>query len=282
MTERIVSGIGLGESLRWRDGRLWFCDWLSGRILVTDRNGSEVAQEAALEGFPLCIDWDRDGKLLAVTGSSKMLLRDEGRGLEPFADLSPLSDRPWNEVVGHPSGNVYVNGVGFDMMAGEAPTSGQIALVDAKARARVVADELQFPNGMALSSDGATLVVAESHAGRVTAYTVEDSGDLAERRTFAEIPGSAPDGISFARDGTLWYADVPNRHCRRVEEGGEIVETVEVDRGCFSCAASPNGEVFVAATVWDSDTFSTQRGVIYRISADQGLDMCVRSSADDR
>ncbi|MEA2450711.1 MAG: hypothetical protein QOG63_2643, partial [Thermoleophilaceae bacterium] len=35
--------------------------------------------------------------------------------------------------------------------------------------------------------------------------------------------------------GAVWYGDVPNMRCVRVREGGEVLQTVELDRGCFSC-----------------------------------------------
>lgn len=157
-----------------------------------------------------------------------------------------------------------MNGIGFDMMAGESPTTGQIAVVESGGETRLAADDLAFPNGMALDAEGRTLAVAESHASRITAYTVTESGDLTDRRVFAEVPGSAPDGICFAPDGSLWYADVPNRHCRRVEEGGRVLDTVESDRVCFSCALAPNGDLYITATIWDHETFSTRRSVLDR------------------
>ncbi len=265
--ELVVDGIAFGESPRWRNHRIWFCDWADGDVRSVDSVGHDPQTHAHVDGFPVCIDWDCEGRLLVVSGRAKQLLREAGDGLEVFTDLSTVSDRPWNEVVGHESGNVYVNGIGYDMMSGEPVSTGQIAVVDEAGSGRLVADDLAFPNGMALTSDGAVLAVAESHAGRITAFTVDGSGELVDRRLFAEIPGSAPDGICFAADGTVWYADVPNRHCQRVSERGEVLETVEVDRGCFSCAVAPNGDLYITATIWDSDTFSTRRGVLYRRQA---------------
>ena len=263
--ELIVEGIAFGESPRWHDDRIWFCDWVDGDVRSAQPDGGDVRTHAHLDGFPICIDWDTRGRLLVVNGDARQLVRSIDDRLELFADLSPLSDRPWNEVVSHPSGNAYVNGIGYDMMAGETTRTGQIALVDPAGDARLVAEDLAFPNGMAINVHGTMLAVAESHAGRISAFTINESGDLTERRVFAEVANSAPDGICFAADGTLWYADVPNRHCRRVTANGDIVETIEVDRGCFSCAIAPNGDLYITATIWDTDTFTTRRGVLYRL-----------------
>ena len=91
----------------------------------------------------------------------------------------------------------YVNGIGFDMMAGETPTTGQIAVVESTGEIRVVADDLAFPNGMAFDAEGRTLAVAESHASRITAYTVAESGDLTDRRVFAEVPRALRTGSAL-------------------------------------------------------------------------------------
>ncbi len=114
-----------------------------------------------------------------------------------------------------------------------------------------LAEGLSFPNGLALTPDRTHVVVAESHAGRLSAFELLEDGGLGHRWTWAEVPGSAPDGIAMAADGTCWYADVPNRAVVRVAEGGEVQERVVLDRGAFSCALSPDGTVlFVAAAHW--------------------------------
>ena len=275
-TQTIVQDIAFGESSRWRAGRVWFCDWIDGEVISVAPDGSDRIVHAALGGFPICIDWDLEGRLLLVVGAAQKLFRqvssedggtdDIGRArLEAFADLTAVSDKPWNEIVTHPSGRVYVNGVGFDMMIDETATTGQIAVVETDGSVREVAEGLAFPNGMAVTEDGSTLVVAESHGGRISSFPILGNGDLGSSATFAEIPGSAPDGLCINPDGSVWYADVPNQHCQRVVAGGEVMETIELDRGCFSCARSPSGDLYVTATVWDADTFSTRRGVLVRV-----------------
>jgi sugar lactone lactonase YvrE len=98
-----------------------------------------------------------------------------------------------------------------------------------------VAQDVWFPNGMVVLDDD-TLVVAESHADRLTAWTIKRSGELADRRVWADLgPGSAPDGVCADADGAIWYASVPGQRCTRVAEGGEVLDTVNVDRGCFAC-----------------------------------------------
>src|SRR6516162_7411306 len=89
---------------------------------------------------------------------------------------------------------------------------------------------------MAVSADGAMLVAAESYASRLTAYDIGSDGGLGNRRVRAQTPGDDPDGICMDAEGAVWYADVGNRHCVRLREGGEVLATVDLDRGAFACA----------------------------------------------
>jgi len=118
---------------------------------------------------------------------------------------------------------------------GEDPKPGSVSVVSTDGSVRQVADDVWFPNGMVILGDD-TLVLAESHADRLTAWTITESGDLVDRRVWAELgPGLAPDGICADAEGAIWYASVPGQRCVRVAPGGEVLATVEVDRGCFAC-----------------------------------------------
>ena len=105
---------------------------------------------------------------------------------------------------------------------------------------------------MAVTPDNSTLIIAESHAGRLTAFDIAPDGSLSNRRVWASLGQGAPDGICIDSDGAVWYADVPNKRCVRVREGGEVLQTVELDRGCFACMlGGPDGRtLFVVAAEW--------------------------------
>jgi sugar lactone lactonase YvrE len=239
----MMSGLQFPESPRWHEGRVWFCDWRAGQVIATpgEVTGPDVDRAfqvvVEVDSFPFCIDWLPDGTLLVAAGSDAKLLRLESdRTLATYADLSGLSTKPWNEVTVDGRGNAFVNNIGFDFMSGE-PRPGIVAVVTPDGAVREVADGLMFPNGMAITPDDATLIVAESYAGQLSAFDVAADGTLTNRRVWATLPDqAAPDGICLDSEGAVWYADVPNRCCVRVREGGEVVQTVDLDRGCFSCA----------------------------------------------
>jgi sugar lactone lactonase YvrE len=249
--EILLEGIAFGESPRWHDGRLWFSDWAAGQVIVLDADGRpEVA--ATVASFPLCFDFLPDGRLLAVDSATQRVLRQEPSGvLTPHADLSGVTDKPWNEIVVDRRGSAYVNSIGFQF-PGEPFAPGLIALVTPDGHVRQAAGDLAFPNGMAITADDATLVVAESYASQLTAYDIGASGELSGRRTWAPTPGDHPDGICLDADGAAWYADVGNQHCVRVREGGEVLAVVDLDRGAFSCTLSrgPEPRLFVVGQTW--------------------------------
>jgi sugar lactone lactonase YvrE len=246
--EVLLSGIMFGESPRWHDGRLWFSDWGAREVVTVDLAGHrDVVQRMPV--FPFSLDWLPDGRLLIV--SSGLQRRETDGSLVTHADLSGLA-AAWNEIVVDGRGNAYVNQAGFDLMAGAEPASGTIALATPDGTTREVADGVWFPNGMAVTPDDSTLIVAESYRSRLTAFDIGPDGGLSGRRVWAELGTGVPDGICLDAEGAVWYADVPNRHCVRVREGGEVLQRVSVDRGCFSCAlGGPDGRtLFIVATQW--------------------------------
>jgi sugar lactone lactonase YvrE len=250
----LMTGITFGEQPRWHEGRLWFSDWGTREIVAVDLDGThEVILRAP--GFPCCVDWLPDGRLLLVSPRDGLLLRRDPDGsLVAHGDLSGLSHpAPGNELVVDGRGNAYVNGGGFDLMAGEPFAPGIVALVEPDGSAREVAGGLAFPNGMLVTPDNSTLIVAESYAGRLTAFEIEEDGSLSNRRVWADLEDGVPDGICLDAEGHVWYGDVPNRRCVRVREGGEELERVELDRGCFACAlgGADRRTLFMTATRWE-------------------------------
>lgn len=242
----LLDGLAFVESPRWHDDRLWFAHWGTGEIVTVDPDGHSEVVGHGPAGFGWSVGWLPDGRLV-VTGEG--LNRHERDGsIVPHADLSTLAG-DWNEVVVDGRGNVYVNGrCSFD----PGDQSGIIALVTPDGAVRQVADGLAFPNGMAVTPDNSTLIVAESFGGRLTAFDVAADGSLSHRRVWADLDGAAPDGICIDTDGAVWYADVPHRRCVRVAAGGAVLDTVEVDRGCFACmlGGRDGRTLFILAAEW--------------------------------
>ena len=249
--QTLMTGIAFGESPRWHDDRLWFSDWGAQEIIAVDLEGeSEVI--VRVPSFPFCIDFLPDGRLLIVSASDRLLLRREPDGpLVTHADLSTLSEHPWNDIVVDGRGNAYIGNIGFDFPEAEfAP--GTLALVTPDGSARQVADGVAFPNGIVVTPDNSTLIVAESYANRLTAFDITADSNLSNQREWADLGGGVPDGICLDAEDAVWYGDVPNKRCVRVREGGEVLQTIDLDRGCFACMlGGPDGKtLFIVAQEW--------------------------------
>src|SRR6266699_2687874 len=174
-----------------------------------------------------------------------------GGQLATYADLTGLSGHPWSDMVIDGRGNAYVGNIGFDFPASEfAP--GILALVTPGGAARQVAGGISFANGMAITPGNQTLILAETYASRLTAFDIAADGSLTGRRVWADLPGSHPDGICLDADGAVWYADVPAKHCVRVREGGQVLQAIDLDRGCFACmlGGEDSRTLFLVATEW--------------------------------
>jgi sugar lactone lactonase YvrE len=238
----LLTGLAMGESPRWHEGRLWCSDWGAREILAIDPDGrSEVAARTTFD-LPFCIDWLHDGRLLVVAGREARLLRREVDGtFVPHADLRQLPSGAWNEIVVDGRGNIYVNG-----------GPGLIVHVAADGSVRQVADGIAFPNGMAVTPDNTTLIIAESHGKRLTAFDIAADGGLTRRRVWADLGNGVPDGICIDSEGAVWYADVPNKRCVRVREGGQVLQTIDLDRGGFACmlGGPDRRTLFIVANEW--------------------------------
>src|SRR6187397_2442044 len=195
----LTEGLAMGESARWHDGRFWCSDWVAGDVLTMAVAGDSAGRPDVVThstSFPFCFDWTADGTML-VTGAHGLERLGPDGTLVAHTDLSQFSDFGWNEVAVHGRGAAYVNGINFDMMGADGmdfelgSKSGLIAVVTPDGECRIVADTVAFPNGMAITTDGTTLLVAESFASRVSASDIADDHSLRNRRVWAEIDGGA-------------------------------------------------------------------------------------------
>ena len=256
--EPLLTGLVFPECPRWHDDRLWLCDWGAQQVIAVDLEGkSEVVLR--VDAFPFSIDWLPDGRLLVLAGSQQRLLRRESDGsLVTHADLSSFADHPWNELVVDGGGKASNKNLGFAFPEGEfAP--GIIVLVTPDGSVRQVAEGVAFPNGMAVTPDNATLILAESYGSQLTTFDITDDGSLANRRTWAGLPNGAPDGICLDAGGAVWYGDVPIQRWVRVRDGGAVLETIALDRGCFACmlGGKDRQTLFLIANQWGDSTDSS-------------------------
>jgi sugar lactone lactonase YvrE len=267
----LLTGRGLVESPRWHGDRLYFSDWSAGEVVAVDLAGrSEVI--ARVESLPLCTTWLPDGRLVIVSSPEGRLLRRESDG--SLVTHAALGRPGWNDIVADGRGNVYVNRAGFNPMAGEAFQPGFVFLVAADGSVREVADDIAFPNGMAVTAGNSTLIVADSYRHHLVAFDISADGGLSGRRIWADLGEGTPDGICVDAQDAVWYADVPGQRCVRVAEGGRVLRTVDLDRGGFACALGGPGRttLFIVAAEWQGMNASEM------VAPGSGLVLCTEAS----
>ena len=274
-TTVLVDTLRFPECPRWHEGALWCSDFFARRVIQVDLHG-QVQTVAQLQDMPGGLGWTPEGRLLVVAAFARRLLRLEDDGLVEVADLSSLVSAPTNDLVDAGQGRAYLGNMGYVFDRG-TPQPGPILLITAEGKARVVAEELAFPNGMVITPDGQTLIVAESHAARLTAFHIEPDGSLSHRRAWAQFedfgnygatPGQiTPDGICLDAEGAVWIASPNTREVLRVKEGAQITDRLPLSTIPVACMLGGEGRrtLFIATTESQDPTDQQARGCIETI-----------------
>ena len=259
----VAQDLYFGEGPRWHEGRLWFSDFYDHAVKSMDPGGA-VTIEHQLEDQPSGLGWLPDGRLLVVSMRELKVLRQEGDGLVEHADLSGLARHLCNDMVVDGSGRAWVGNFGFDLDAlmeqkgvegllAEHPTTNLVR-VDPDGSVHLAAADMHFPNGSAITPDGATLIVAETLAMQLTAFDIRADGSLANRRVWAPVGMRAPDGICLDADGNAWVANALAPECVLFAPGGEVLATVATSQNCYACMlGGADGRDLFMVTAGSSD-----------------------------
>jgi sugar lactone lactonase YvrE len=231
----LLDGLIFPEGPRWHDGALYFSD-MHGSVVwrLTPEGKASKVQE--FPGHVSGLGWLPDGAMLVVSMDDRRLLRLTPHGPEIASDLSSFVANPINDMVVDRKGRAYIGGFGFNLFTGEEPRTTVLLCVEPGGGVRTAADNLQFPNGMVITPDGKTLIVAETLGARLTAFDIQPDGALTNRRVFAAIEGLTPDGICLDAEGAVWVAWPGSNKIVRVRDGGEIADTISLPgRHSYAC-----------------------------------------------
>ena len=232
----VVDGLSFAEGPRWRAGALYMSDMHGNRVLrIGEDGGFDVVAE--LDGPVSGIGWLPDGRLLIVSMNDRRLMRQEPDGrIVLHGDLKDVADWHANDMAVAADGTAYVGNFGFSLHPPGDFRSTSLAMIKPDGTVTAVADELWFPNGIAITEDGRTLIVAESGAFRLTAFDIADDGTLSNRRIWAQLDGGqSPDGICLDAEGAAWVALPTQKALIRVREGGDVVETIPIPLIALAC-----------------------------------------------
>ncbi|GAB4325330.1 MAG: SMP-30/gluconolactonase/LRE family protein [Dehalococcoidia bacterium] len=260
-TEVLLDGLTFPEGPRWHDGRLWFSDFFSHRVIAVDLQGrAETIVE--VPGQPSGLGWLPDGRLLVVSMTDRKLMRLEPGGLVEHADLSGVATFHCNDMVVDGDGRAYVGNFGSDYNTGEPLQPARLARVDPDGTVSVAAEGLMFPNGAVITPDGATLIIGETFARHLTAFDRGPGGSLSNRRVWADIAPHLPDGICLDAEGAVWSADPRGNVVIRVAEGGKILDQVSTgDLGAFACmlGGEDGRTLFICTCAGSGESVAAQR-----------------------
>ena len=233
-TKVLLDGLFFPEGPRWHEGKLWFSDMQGGRVMTVDLDG-KCDNIVDVPGAPSGLGWLPDERLLVVSMIDRRLLKLEPRGLVEIADLNELASYHCNDMVVDHDGRAYIGNFGFDYAANAPVEPAEIVLVTLEGQARVVAEDLLFPNGTVITPDGQTLIVAETFGNCLTAFDLEQDGSLTNRRIWANLEGVFPDGICLDAEGAIWVAAPHPGEVMRVLKSGEITHRVNVSTRPYAC-----------------------------------------------
>jgi len=262
----IREGLAFGEGPRWHEGRLWFSDFYRHGVFSIAPDGSDERLEHAVPTQPSGLGWMANGDLLCVSATDHRVLRFSDGVASTFADISEYCGFWANDMVVSPSGFSYVGNFGFDLdtllaeqgvegLLSSAPSTNLVVLDPDGDVIQVVAD-MAFPNGSVITPDGATLIVGETMAFRLTAFDIGGDGTLSNRRVWAQLDFVATDGMCLDADGQIWVANALANQCLRVREGGEITAEVTTTQTSFACMlGGDDGTTLYIMTAPSSDRF---------------------------
>jgi len=233
-TRILTEGLVFGEGPRWHDGKLWYSDMHARWVMTVDPAG-RTEKIVEVPNLPSGLGWLPDGRLIIVSMRDRQLLRLEGRKLTTHADLSKLASFDCNDMVVDALGRAYVGNFGYDLHANAPRQPAELVLATPDGKARVVARDLEFPNGAVITPDGKTLVVGESFGARLTAFDVASDGSLGGRRVWAAIENMVPDGICLDAEGAIWVASPLSEEVLRVREGGAVTHRFKPSLRPYAC-----------------------------------------------
>jgi sugar lactone lactonase YvrE len=227
----LANGFCFGEGPRWFEGLLWFSDMLGEAVHTADMRGSLTT--LPLPGHsPSGLGFRPDGTLLIASTEDRQVLRYDGETVVTIADLADVAPANLGDMVVDDAGRAYIGCQAF--------SGGVIVRLDPDDSATVVAEDLDFPNGMVITEDRKTLIVAESTARRLSAFTIggpNDPAGLAGRRIFADGLDGPPDGIVLDAAGGVWTSMTLAHQFERITEGGAVTDRIDMgERVAIACA----------------------------------------------
>ncbi len=211
-----------------RDGRL-FMVWPGEGLVLEILEGGGKREVCNTGGIPAGLQVDPEN-VIWIADMKRGILKTTREGeLAPVVETfegSPI--RGCNDLYFDGVGNLY-----FTAPAGSNADEpvGEVFVLLPDGDARRLDDRYKFSNGLAVTGDDRTLIVAETYARSLWAYDVSDPGTAKNKGLFARLPGDdegGPDGMDFDEAGNLLVAHWAGSSVDVFTPGGELLERVEM------------------------------------------------------
>jgi len=252
----VIDGLGFLEAPRWHDGELWFSDFFSRKVSSVDEGG-KLTERTYIAGQPSGLGFLADGSVLIVATHEGHLVRLDGTTKTVAADIGATYRGGLNDMLVDPAGRAYVStfpapAIGKGAADPDAPRTAPLIFVDEKGNVEIAADDLQIANGISLTPDGKTLIVAETLGNQLLAFDVASDGRISNKRTWADLGERKPDGICLDADGHVWVGSIFTSEFVLVEEGGRVIRVIETPgRWATACAlGGSDGKTLYGVTAY--------------------------------
>jgi sugar lactone lactonase YvrE len=237
------------EAPRWHGDELWVSDVFDHTVYALSPDGGR-RKVCQVPHRPSGLGFLPDGTPIVVSSKNRKLMTIAGDAIVDYADLSAIATGDVNDFTVDRHGRIYVGNFGYDYDGGEPKALTQLHRVDPDGSISVAASGLEFPNGAVIINGGKTLVVAETWAGRLTAFDIDEQGQLDHRRIFADLGSRQPDGICGDAEGAIWVGCFNTGEFLRVLDGGAIIDTIAFDGRGVSCTLGGAGGHQLFCTVY--------------------------------
>ena len=222
------------EGPRWHDGSLWLSDMWDHSIIRLSADGKKTVI-ANVPNRPSGLGFLPDNTLIVASMTDRTVYKVVDGKLKTYADLSNVVDADINDIVVDSKGRTYVGNFGYDIFAGAPEKTAELVLINTDGSHHIVADDMQFPNGMVIKKNGTQLVVAETFGHKLTSFDIDANGDLANRQLYADLGDFTPDGICLDAEDHIWVASFETGHFVRIAPNGEVADQFKVGGAAVAC-----------------------------------------------
>lgn len=175
---------------------------------------------------------------LQVTASNNIWVADmklgllhitpQGKVTHTVSEFNGKPMRGCNDCSLDSQGNLYATAPAG---SGAGKPEGELYCLTTDGKVHLLDGGYEFCNGLAVSEDDKTLIVAETHTKKLWAFDIVEPGKVTNKRLFATLSGDhegGPDGIDFDAEGNLLSTNWGGGTIEVFSPTGEPIEVIKL------------------------------------------------------